>query len=56
MPERPASLLPAASGLQHNTGIDLLRGLAIVFVLLNHRSTAPASRSGARGSPRSACT
>jgi peptidoglycan/LPS O-acetylase OafA/YrhL len=36
MPERPASPLPAASGLQRNAGIDLLRGLAIVFVLLNH--------------------
>jgi peptidoglycan/LPS O-acetylase OafA/YrhL len=36
MPESAAAPVRRASGLQRNAGIDLLRGLAIVFVLLNH--------------------
>ncbi|MCX7512990.1 acyltransferase family protein [Frateuria hangzhouensis] len=40
MPEPAAEQVPAtgpiASGVHRNAGIDLLRGLAIVFVLLNH--------------------
>ncbi|WP_424681413.1 acyltransferase family protein [Frateuria sp. YIM B11624] len=36
MPEHAVAPLRTASGLQRNAGIDLLRGLAIVFVLLNH--------------------
>lgn len=36
MPEYAVTPLRTASGLQRNAGIDLLRGLAIVFVLLNH--------------------
>ena len=36
MPEQTATPVPVAPGLQRNAGIDLLRGLAIVFVLLNH--------------------